>query len=173
VCCKNPDCDALFTVEVVSGNTVLIKNASTSAESSALNFGDGSPFYFGVFDTVTHTYATAGIYQICLEISNFAGCCTDKYCFLVNLTSAASEPDVKAIQVEISPNPAGEQARVSVAGANPRKAQLFDVFGKKVREKDLFDSTFEIETGELPAGFYLLQVWTEKGIVVRKLVVAR
>ncbi len=173
VCCKSPDCDALFTVEVVSGNTVLIKNASTNAEASALNFGDGSPFYFGVFDTVSHAYSAAGIYQICLEISNFAGDCTDKYCFLVNLTSAVSEPDVKAIQVEISPNPADEQARVSVTGANPRKAQLFDVYGKKAWEKSLFAPTFEVETGELPAGVYLLRILTDKGMVGRKMVVAR
>ncbi|MBC7777459.1 MAG: T9SS type A sorting domain-containing protein [Phycisphaerae bacterium] len=138
-----------------------------------MNFGDGSPFYSGIFDTVSHTYAAAGIYQVCLEISNFAGSCTDKYCFLVNLTSAAHEPDIQAIQVEISPNPTSEQTRVSVQGANPQKVQLFDVFGKMVWENPLFAATFEIETRNLPAGVYWLQVLTDKGMAVRKVVVAR
>ena len=172
-CCKNPDCDARFTVEIIAGNTILIKNTSTNAEASALDFGDGSPLYIGVFDTVSHTYPVAGVYQVCLDISNFAGDCTDKYCFLVNLTSKTSDPDAAGVLLEISPNPANAQTRVRVDAANPSRAALFDIFGKKIWDKTLSSASFEIETGEFPAGVYLVQVMTDKGTAVRKLVVNR
>ena len=173
VCCANPDCKAFFEVEILSGNTVLVKNLSLNAEASSLNFGDGSPLHPGVFDTVTHTYPAPGTYQICLEISNFAGTCTDIYCAIVNFTSKTSDPGSLLVELEISPNPAHSQTKVGVIGANPRQALLFDVFGKTVWEKTNLDSNFEIETGGLPAGIYLLQVLTDKGMVARKLVVAR
>ncbi|MDO8367752.1 MAG: PKD domain-containing protein, partial [Saprospiraceae bacterium] len=173
ICCANPECKALFEVEILPGNTVQLTNLSLNAEASSLNFGDGSPLHPGVFDTLSHTYPAPGIYQICLEISNFAGTCTDTYCLLANFTSKTSEPGKQSVQLEISPNPANSLAHVSVSGANPQQALLFDVFGKKVWEKTLLDSNFDIETGALPAGVYLLQVLTDKGIGVRKLVVAR
>ncbi|MBK6993981.1 MAG: PKD domain-containing protein [Lewinellaceae bacterium] len=173
VCCENLECKAQFEVEILSGTTILVKNLSLNAEASSLNFGDGSPLHPGVFDTVTHTYPAPGIYQICLEISNFAGTCTDTYCFLVNFTSKTTDLDVQQVQLEISPNPAHSLANVSVIGANPLQALLFDVFGKTVWEKRLLTSTFEVETEALPAGVYVLQVLTDKGMAVRKLVVAR
>jgi len=173
VCCTNQECKAFFEVEIMPGNTILVKNLSLNAEASSLNFGDGSPLHPGVFDTVTHTYPAPGSYQICLDISNFDGTCTDKYCTLINFTSKVNDPNALGIQMEISPNPANSQAGVSVSGANPRQAMLLDVFGKKVWEKTLLDSNFEVETGGLPAGVYLLQVLTDKGMVVRKLMVAR
>jgi len=173
VCCENSECKAFFEVEILAGNTILVKNQSLNAEASSLNFGDGSPLHPGIFDSLTHTYPAPGIYQICLEISNFAGTCSDTYCFVVNFTSKTSDPGVPQIQLEISPNPAHKQAKVSVIGANPRQALLFDVFGKTVWQKRLLTATFEVETVALPAGVYVLQVLTDKGMAVRKLVVAR
>lgn len=173
VCCNNPECLAQFTVEVLSGNKVLIKNTSLNAEASVLSFGDGSPAYFGVFDTVTHTYAAPGVYQICLEISNFAGTCTDKYCFLLNLTSPVSEPGDKGVSVDLSPNPAREQVRVKVAGANPKSVLVQDLLGHPVLEKQCVGASFELRTAELPSGVYLLQIQTDKGAVLRKLIVGK
>lgn len=173
VCCENAECNALFSVSVISDNTVQINNLSTNAEASSLNFGDGSPLHPGVFDSIMHTYAQPGIYQICQEISNFAGTCTDTYCFLVNLTSGTAEPVASLIQMDLAPNPAYGQIRVSVIDANPRQAMLFDVFGKSVWKSALFASNFDIQTGDLPAGIYLLQVLTNKGSAVRKLVVVK
>lgn len=173
VCCENTSCKALFEVEILSDNKILIKNLSVNAEASLLNFGDGSPLHPGVFDTVTHTYPAAGTYQICLEISDFAGTCSDVYCFILNLTSAVGEPANQVIQMEISPNPAQAEAFVQINNAQANGARLYDVLGKTVWEKALTDSSFEIETRRLPAGWYVLQVQTDKGVVVRKLVVER
>lgn len=172
-CCKNAACNALFDVEIVSGNTIRIINQSTNAEASALNFGDGSPLHFGVFDTLTHTYSSPGTFQVCLEISNFAGDCSDTYCNLVNLTSKVSDPGLSAISVEISPNPSRIKSQVRVDHAQLNGAILYDVFGKVIWQKALSGASFDLETESLPAGVYLILVQTDKGTAVRKWVVAR
>ncbi|MFN0216441.1 MAG: PKD domain-containing protein, partial [Saprospiraceae bacterium] len=172
-CCQNLECAAKFSVETIGGNTVLFTNSSVNAESAILNFGDGSPLHSGFFDTLSHTYPAPGVYQACLEISNFAGTCTDKICLLVHLTSAAPEPEPTPIQINIMPNPANEKASIRVSGANVQSIRLFDVFGKTVWAQSLSSPSLEISTMEFSAGFYLLQVLTDKGPAVRKLTIAR
>jgi len=172
-CCKNAACNALFEVEIVSGNIIRIINQSTNSEASALNFGDGSPLHFGVFDTINHTYSSPGSFQVCLEISNFAGDCTDTYCTIINLTSRVSEPGLSDIEVTLSPNPSRTQSLVRVDNAQLNGAVLYDVFGKAIWQKALTGNVFEIETELLPTGVYLLQLKTDKGSVTRKLVVSR
>ncbi|MBK7937880.1 MAG: T9SS type A sorting domain-containing protein [Lewinellaceae bacterium] len=73
------------------------------------------------------------------------------------------------LEVTIIPNPARERARVQVNGALPQHAVLFDVLGKMVWESPVFSPGFELPLGGLPAGFYLLNIDTERGRVVRKL----
>lgn len=173
-CCPNPECKADFEVELLlAGNSILVINRSLNAEASLLDFGDGSPMLNGVFDSVYHTYPQPGTYQICLEISNFTGTCANKYCYLVNLTSNTSDPNTPMVQLDLSPNPAQSQTIVSVSGANPQQLQLFDMFGKKVHAEQINQAVFELNTASLPAGVYLLQVWTDLGMVARKLVITR
>jgi PKD repeat protein len=173
-CCPNPECKADFEVELLlAGNSILVINRSLNAEASLLDFGDGSPMLNGVFDSVYHTYPQPGTYQICLEISNFAGTCTNKYCYLVNLTSNTSDPNAPLVQMDLAPNPAQNQTTVRVSGANPQQIQLLDMFGKIVRSEQINQALYELETASIPAGVYLLQVWTDRGMVARKLVITR
>ncbi len=166
VCCPNPDCKAYFTVKTLAGHTVALFDSSYNAETWFVDFGDGFT-YSGGFDSIAHTYATPGIYQVCLQISNFAGTCTNKYCTLVDFTSAAGEP-AGGVGVSVQPNPAGEVAQVRIIGAWPRSAALLDVFGKTVWSGPVSSAQFELPLSGLPAGAYLLQVETDRGRVVRK-----
>jgi PKD repeat protein len=173
ICCLNPACKALFAVKILSGNTVQIQNLSVNAESTVLDFGDGSPLFSETFITQEHSFPGPGSYQICLGITNFEETCTDTYCFDLNLTSKTEEPGAAVIQMQISPNPANNRALVNIEGINPRQARLLDVLGRSVWEESISGAAFELETGALPVGVYLIQVWTDRGVVVRKLVVAR
>ena len=172
-CCENPACKALFSLEIGAGNTVRIKNLSTNAEFLALDFGDGSAQHQGVFDTLTHTFPSAGSYQICLEISDLAGTCSDTYCTILVLTSPTFDLEDQAPEVEIFPNPTQARARIRVNHAQVRSYILFDVLGKKVWQNLLPESSFELETSEFPAGIYWIQIQTDKGAVVQKLVVTK
>ncbi len=172
VCCPNPDCRAYFTAENVSDQTVLLRDSSFNAESWYLTFGDGA-VHSGAFDSLTHTYAAPGVYQICLEISNFAGTCTDKYCVVADVSGVPTSEPGNLIAVVVVPNPASDVARVQVEGATPRRAVLLDIFGKIVLEKNVSAPEFELSVGGFPAGIYLLNVATDRGRVVRKVVVQR
>jgi len=171
VCCPNPECKAFFKMTSLPNRTVLLEDFSQNAESWYVTFGDGTT-HNGGFDSLYHTYAASGIYQICLEISNFAGTCTDKFCVLADFSSSkASEAD-KNISLVIQPNPARDLTFVRLAGATPRRFVLLDVVGKIVLEKNVSTPEFELALDGLPAGVYFLNIETDKGRVVRKVVVS-
>lgn len=169
VCCPNPDCKAYFKVTLLPNRTVMLVDSSYNAESWHLDFGDGNTH--GNFDTLTHTYAVPGIYQICLQISNFAGTCTDTYCVLVDFSSSAAEEPGSRVDMTVIPNPARDVATVRLRGAMPGKAVLFDVFGKTVLDRNIATPDFDLSLGEFSAGIYFLVVETDKGRIVRKVVV--
>lgn len=171
-CCVDILCDAYFNISILPDQTVLLSDLSFSAESWLLEFGDGAS-HTGYFDSLYHQYDAPGVYQICLTISNFAGSCTDKYCVLADFSGTPVLEPGNRVDVAIIPNPARERAMVQVDGALPQHAVLFDVLGKTVWESPVFSPGFELPLYGLPAGFYLLNIDTERGRVVRKLSVQR
>jgi len=146
----------------------LLVDSSFNAETWYLDFGDGSSH--GNFDTLTHTYVAPGIYQICLQISNFAGTCTDTYCVLVDFSSTSADEPGNGVEMTVVPNPVQDMASVRLAGATPHRAALYDVLGKKVLERDVYFDEFDLPLSGFPAGVYFLVIDTDKGRVVRKVV---
>ena len=68
-------------------------------------------------------------------------------------------------QMEIFPNPVGDQLKVVIGSTEPTTAQIkiFDAFGRKISETPIFDlNDFkiqkDIEVGQLPTGIYSLTV---------------
>jgi hypothetical protein len=171
-CCPNSECRAFFKMTLLPNRTVLLVDSSFNAESWHVTFGDGAA-HSGGFDSLFHTYAAPGIYQICLEISNFAGTCTSKYCVLADFSGSATGEPNSRIEMAVFPNPARDWAAVRLAGARPARAVLFDVFGKIVLEKNVSTPEFELTLAELPAGIYLLNVETDKGRATRKIVIGQ
>lgn len=171
-CCTNVLCNAYFTITVLPNQTVLLSDLSYSAETWYLDFGDGAS-HSGYFDSLYHQYNAPGIYQICLQISNFAGSCTDKYCVLADLSGVPTQEPPQQVSVAVAPNPARDVASVQVTGAEPKRAVLFDVLGNMVWESSVASPGFDVRLSGLPAGLYALQIDTDRGRVARKLVVAR
>lgn len=172
-CCPDGTCQALFNVQVLPDRRVLLSDLSVQAESWHLEFGDGA-VHGGFFDSLTHTYATSGFYQICLSISNFAGSCSDKYCRVVDLSKVAAEEPSERVGLTVLPNPARERAWVQVeSGIVPRRAALWDVLGKNVWQQAVSEQGFEVPLGHLAPGVYLLRVETDRGWGMKKLVVGR
>jgi len=91
-----PPCKANFTVAVFSpgqgiiysGTPVTFNNTSTGgATNFSWNFGDGtsSNSY-----NASHTYANAGTYIICLNISSADSSCSNTFCDTLNITANPS-----------------------------------------------------------------------------------
>ncbi|HRI59865.1 MAG TPA: PKD domain-containing protein [Saprospiraceae bacterium] len=170
VCCPNPDCKAFFTMKVLPDRTVLLSDSSFNAEAWYLEFGDGWN-HSGYFDSLSHTYTAPGIYQICLSTSNFTGTCTDTYCVLVDFSSSSAGEPGSRVELSVVPNPARDMTTVRLTGATVQSAVLLDVFGKTVLQKSNAGSEFDLSLTGYPAGVYFLVVETDKGRVVRKVVI--
>ncbi len=171
-CCVNLSCNAYFNITILPDQTVLLSDLSYNAESWHLDFGDGAS-YSGYFDSLYHKYDPPGIYQICLQISNFAGSCTDKYCIVADLSGTPTHEPAHPVEVVIAPNPANDKVSVQVIGAGAERAALFDVLGNMVWTSPVASQGFDLRTAGFPAGIYVLQIETDRGRVVRRLVVAR
>ena len=155
---------------LLPNRTVMLVDSSFNAESWYVNFGDGNNTG-GSFDTLMHTYAAPGIYQICLEISNFAGTCTDTYCLLADFSSSGTEQAGDAPFLSLSPNPAHDRTLVSLEGAAVQQFILLDISGRAALTGIFPGNTFELDLSRLPAGLYLLVLDTDQGRVVRKVAV--
>ena len=70
-------CDAIFTANVI-GNSVLVGAGTGAGLQYLWNFGDGTLVSGGAF--YQHTYATPGIYQVCLTVSDTLAGCVDSFC---------------------------------------------------------------------------------------------
>jgi len=171
-CCNEKTCKAFFTVQVLPGNVVVLSDLSVQAESWVLDFGDGNQ-HSGFFDSLTHVYNGPGIVQICLEISNFAGTCTDKYCVVIDFSTNGTQQPDNQIQISMAPNPAAQFTRIAVSGATPASSFVFDLFGQAVWSAVSPGRQFDIPVADLPAGVYMVLVQTDRGAVTRKLVVGR
>jgi PKD repeat protein len=169
-CCPVPPppaCLAYFQLFELGGTTIQLVDSSFNAEAWHLDLGDGT--VLPGFDTVTHTYATPGVYTVCLEISNFAGDCTDEYCVTLDLTSSTGE--AQAPSVVVAPNPARSTLHVRLTGAPARRATLFDALGRAVRSASPEREAFALDVQGLSTGVYLLQVETGSGTLVTRVVV--
>ena len=172
-CCTD-DCQALFSYTVFPDeNKVILSDQSTNAESWTLDFGDGN-LHSGYFDSLVHEYEGPGIYTICLEISNFAGTCTDEFCATIDLDpNFAGEATGEDWTVTLIPNPAKTATTVRLTGAKVLQARLYDLYGRTVWEGQAAREEFKIPLDRLASGMYLVEIETEKGKAVRKLVVDR
>lgn len=168
VCCANSVCSSSFSVEILSGNMIMIQNQSQNAHSISINWGNGLSVDVGNYNQYLFTYDHPGIYQICQSIANMDSTCTSVYCAVVNLTSATSEPRKNRGNLFITPNPTRRQSQVNLSNGQARMAMLMDVYGRKVWQKTVSGTSFEIEATGLSAGIYWLQVETDGGFLVGK-----
>lgn len=170
-CCHAGACSARFDLDVLPGRQVRLNDRSEVAETWHLEFGDGTT-HGGFFDSLVHTYATAGVFKICLHISDFTGSCSDVYCRVVDFRATLTQEPPAPIGLLLWPNPAQERVWVQVdEGAVPLRAELWDVLGNRLRGQDVDAQGFEVALGGLPAGMYLLRVQTDRGWAVKKVVV--
>lgn len=80
-------------------------------------------------------------------------------------------PDKATFQVQAYPNPASDQLRISVQGAQLEKVRLMAPDGRTVLQTQPGQS--EVNLQHLPEGLYLLQVWTSEGPATQRILIAR
>lgn len=168
------NCTATDVVQVSFGNAttagftfngtglqVAFSNTSAAATSYLWDFGDGLT---STFANPSHTYSTAGIYNVCL-IATGNGGCADTLCQVVDL-SVAIDPSLLS-RAELYPNPFSGSANLAftLQHAAEVKVEAYDLSGKRIAhllegELPAGDHTLPIRTGDrgLPNGVYLIKL---------------
>jgi len=83
--------------------------------------------------------------------------------------TAIEDPE-PSLDVKILPNPASDKLRISVADFASVDLRLIDAQGKVVRERTFAEQTV-IDVSDLPSGIYVLQLNSETGRAVKRIVV--
>lgn len=123
------------------------------------DFGDGKK---STERHSTHQYDSAGVYQVCLTVSNVNSSST--HCKTLQLgTSAADTPEIQ-VAVQVSPNPFREWLSVSLSATlRSPVLHLYDALGRPVREQLLAFGITRVEAGDLAAGMYFWEVTAVQG----------
>ncbi|CAN5230856.1 hypothetical protein BH09BAC1_BH09BAC1_29360 [soil metagenome] len=141
--------------------TVKFTNTSTEAGTISWVFGDGQS---GGGDTVTHTYAARGTYEVCLTISGFAGSVDTCHMVTVDTCNGTGLITINTLTLQLYPNPATNQLTVVIPNGN-KGGQLVIVnqLGMVVKEVTLTDSSTRLSISELAAGIYHLTYTSAEG----------
>lgn len=126
------------------------------------DFGDGS---VGSSERhPTYVFDSAGVYQVCLTVSNANG--SNTHCKTLYLGVTSTENPVLQRQIVVSPNPFS--SRISIALSTNLRSPVFYLYnqlGNVLREENLAYGITEIETGTLPSGMYFWAVMSNGGLV--------
>ncbi|MBL0235388.1 MAG: T9SS type A sorting domain-containing protein [Saprospiraceae bacterium] len=132
------------------------------------DWGDGSAIYYTtVWDTsIIHTYAKEGVYQVCLRAKNING--EHTICKEIKLGTTGINSYDSKIGIEMHPNPAHDIIIINVEDYLPSKMliTIYDIQGKEVLHKRLYQGSNVIDLEDMNAGVYILEI-KERGIMVR------
>ncbi len=81
----NQDCVAFFSFAPDAINPLIFHFTNTSLGDTLdvlWNFGDGSS---STLSNPSHTFASAGIYKICITVEDTGGFCSDSYCQVITI----------------------------------------------------------------------------------------
>lgn len=137
-------------------------NSTTGAESYSWTFGDGTS---SVEENPSHTYASAGVYEVCLTATNANGC-SSTVCKQVSVSTTLN--DLLQASIEIYPNPAAEHFTISLAGPlSNASAVITNMTGAEIMTIQLSSEKTEIETSQFAAGMYYIKISTDDNSVVK------
>ncbi|MEO6901930.1 MAG: PKD domain-containing protein [Bacteroidia bacterium] len=181
-------CNAGFVVypAKVNGDITIVNSSSGTNLNYIWNFGDGTPF--AAQQNPSHTYSTAGPFNLSLIVSDVAGC-TDSYSesigrsgvlfnriagFTINVIP--SIPDVTGIdkniglnsKVTIFPNPTSEQLSITSDGLTIERILIVDLTGKTL--KTITKDLNKISVADLSNGLYFIKVITVEQIITKKFI---
>jgi len=179
---SSPCCLSGSETVVVSGDAPVAANFSWAiagmtydfadlsagpATSWAWDFGDGNT---SSLSNPSHTFATAGIYDVCLVSTNSCG--SDTFCEAINVLAVGLDEGVQS-ELLVYPNPSNGLVTVQSQFKNVGnlRLSLLDLRGKEVDllyqgwTNENFNQAFDMTT--LPAGVYFLryELGEEKGTV--------
>jgi PKD repeat protein len=125
-------------------------DGSTGATSWSWTFGDGGT---STAQNPTHTYLTAGTYNVCLIAT--ANGCLDTLCQPITVIAVGMETGI-ALQVSVFPNPSSGVFHLETGVA--LRGVLMDVHGRVLFERSFEAGKSLIDLGAFADGIYFLRL---------------
>ena len=161
--CCNSQINAEFTDSIKLGGIVKFVNTSTGGIYFKWIFGDNTS---SNDKNISHTYAVAGSYKVCLVAYDSLKNCTDTFCKTIQVTIKRGSTEAMSItgatmaQWDLYPNPTSDALTISGFNfSNGDIIRIKDIAGKTVLEiyieKAVTETTLSIE--HLVPGIYTIQ----------------
>lgn len=166
-CTTITTCPEMLSAAFTSADTLTdatFTSMSASAVSYLWDFGDMNT---STAANPTHTYASTGLYTVCLTVWNLCGDSATA-CDTVLLIITGNTPAGHA-QVGIYPNPAQDAAVIDVVSMEYSGVfvfEMYDAAGKLVRAQNgVFGQRMTVERNELSGGIYLYKIRTGDAVI--------
>ena len=158
-----------FTITGQDPTLTFTPVKDSAATSYAWSFGDGGTATSRV---ATRTFTSSGVYNVRLIVINSCG--RDTIIKQVQVNTAGVGEVISAENITLYPNPTAGDAALKVEGdATLRSLQVFSATGALVLSEPASGSHATIRTAALAPGIYTLRIQLDKGVVVRRLEVAK
>ncbi len=158
---------ANFTANIgVGGNDLNVAFTDASVGSPASWFWDFGNGVTSTMQNPNYNYPSSGTYTVCLTIQDSCG--TDSICQNIQI-DVTSLKELFAPNVSIYPNPTEDILHVDASGLNGQDwtLRLLNAIGEEYLTISGTGKTIEetLETSQLAAGVYFLEVQSESGAV--------
>lgn len=143
-----------FTYTLVGNSGTFTDASSNEPTSWSWDFDDGAT---STLQNATHTFASGGIYNVCLTASNTAGFNTK--CQQVDIPVAIDEIDESTLS--LYPNPAHDQVVItSEFNMSDATVQLFNAAGQLIPVTVTVNSgnSIQLNVNDIPAGNYVIKI---------------
>lgn len=148
-----------FTANSLGSKTFQYSYTGNGSYSSiSWNFGDGTPSVNAA--NPTHTFASYGVYTVCVTTTNACG--SNTACKTLYVTPTGIEDINQGSAFVIYPNPASDKLTIE---GNLRAAQLeiIDVAGRRLQQQRLNADQTTIDIGNWAPGMYYIRVIQKDG----------
>ena len=160
-----------FTADATSideGQQVQFTDNSTNSPTSwEWTFEGGEPATSNE-QNPSVTYATGGVYDVALTVSNVYGSDTKTMTDYITVNPVTGVGSTYPERVKIYPNPASASVSISFP-KQIESIEVFDLMGKQLLKKFVNVNSIELDISGLDSGLYFINIKTEEGIATKKL----
>lgn len=173
----------------IQNSFTLTVHSTTTALATGYNwdFGDGAS---STLAAPSHTYTADTVYNVCMKIYlNSGDSCI--YChilgkdslgniirnpgFAINVINSNNSADITQnssdkTNMKVFPNPTSGIFTI-ISKENEYKLIIINVLGEHVYQSEIKNPKAEIDLSKYPAGIYFINIKTEKGAAVQKLII--
>lgn len=148
--------------------TINFTDLSVNAVTWSWDFDDNGAT--SVQQNPTYTYTANGNYDVCLTVTNAAGC-ENIYCETITITGIGVRENA-ALNFNVYPNPSNGNFTIE-SNTQVMRITVKDLIGKNVYSKNVNAYNTQITLEDVQNGFYFIEIETAGGKAVKRVEVTK